>query len=108
MVTEVIQDERADPPGVIQRFSVAKTKHFVFFITVILPETVNDTHTHGAYLFSRTGWDGTERFRKVCTPDFQNAGTVTEIPTCLKSRKSDLPKVRDQALKLHSHTGLTS
>jgi len=30
--------------------------------------------------------DGTGRFRKMHVPTFQDAGTVTEIPTCLKSR----------------------
>lgn len=58
LVIEVIQGERTDPPGIIQRFSVAKSKHFAFFITVILPETVNDTHTGPAYFL---GQDGMER-----------------------------------------------
>ena len=37
-----------------------------------------------AYLISGTGRNGTGRFRKIRVPNFRDAGTVTEVPTCLK------------------------
>ena len=45
----------------------------------------NNVSGEWAHLISGTGRDGTGRFRKMRVPNFRNAGTVTEIPTSLKS-----------------------
>ena len=64
----------------------------------------------GAYLISGMGWDrdgtGTGQFWKMRVPNFQDAGTVTEIPTCLKSGITENLSCLRSEIKLYSSVAM--